>query len=130
MALYTSCIYHQNHPGRRISVMSKHTLADGRTPDPRITEQSYDEWLRILAPPLRLVGDYYQRGLSWEQFATHYRAYLQWEDVNEKVAELSHRALTGDITLLCVEEEPEKCHRRLLAQECKRERPELSVVIK
>ena len=41
--------------GLRISVMSRHTLNDGITPHPEITDSSYNQWLQILAPPVKLL---------------------------------------------------------------------------
>ena len=54
--------------GVRISVMSRHTLNDGVTPDLRITRKLYDIHLPLLAPNPRLIGDYYKRDLPWEDF--------------------------------------------------------------
>ncbi len=130
MVLYTKCIFHPATPedGIRISVMSRHTLKDGRTPDPRITPAHYQEWLRILAPPPKLVGGWYKKRLTWEAFEQHYVNYLQEKEPTQQVHKLAQRALENDITILCVEETPEHCHRRLLAEECQRVMPELFVV--
>ena len=118
--LYTKSIIkpRSSNDGLRISVMSRHTLNDGLTPDPRISSDSYDFWLKELAPPLKLVGDYYKRGLSWTEFEVRYREFLQQVDVSKKVRELARDALAQDLTLLCVEEDSTQCHRRLLAEEC------------
>lgn len=42
--------------GERISVMSRHTLCDGETPDPEITLDSYDGWDKELAPTTETGG--------------------------------------------------------------------------
>ncbi len=129
MALFTGCILStaQESDGVRISVMSRHTLNDGITADPRIPLTQYDEWLPILAPPLRLVGDYYKRGLAWEGFAQQYLAYLSRGDIPHHVEMLARRAEDQNITLLCIEQSHEYCHRRLLAEECKWHLPTLKV---
>ena len=106
--------------GLRISIMSRHTLNDGITPHPKITISSYDEWLKILSPPLILLGDYYKRGLRWEQFENRYLEYIRTKEIRREVQNLAKRGLDSTITLLCIEESPENCHRRLLAEECKR----------
>jgi len=64
--IYTKCILLPSSPddGWRISVMSRHTLNDGITPDPRIQVYGFNEWLLKVAPPSVLIGDYYKRGLS------------------------------------------------------------------
>ncbi|MBI2125618.1 DUF488 domain-containing protein [Candidatus Woesearchaeota archaeon] len=107
--------------------MSRHTLNDGMTPDPRISVDSYDLWLPEIAPPLRLVGDYYKRGLPWVEFEMRYRLFLQQAEISTKVRDLARDALAQDITLLCIEEDAAQCHRRLLAEECQRYQPQLQV---
>ena len=62
--------------GIRISVMSRHTLADGVTPDPEIRPEMFDQWWPELAPPPRLIGSYYKRGLSWAEFGEEFRKHL------------------------------------------------------
>lgn len=113
--------------GLRISVMSRHTLNDGITPDTRITIDSYDKWLKELAPPDRLVRDYYLRKLDWNEYSKKYLSFLRQEQVSSKVKELAKEALEKDITLLCIEEIPNFCHRRILAEECQRYEPTLKV---
>lgn len=130
MTLYTKCIFAapSQEDGCRISVMSRHTLNDGATSDSRIPEASYDEWYRELAPPPKLVGSYYKRELRWEAFAEKYIAHIRTPSIAERVRVLARRALSEDITLLCVEETPGKCHRRLLAEECKRFEPLITII--
>ncbi|MDO8516766.1 MAG: DUF488 family protein [Nanoarchaeota archaeon] len=120
--LYTKSIYKPklDSDGLRISVMSRHTLNDGITLDPKITNLSYDLWLKILSPPDKLVGDYYKRGLSFEEYKEEYLIYLSEKDIRIEVEKLSKQALEQDITLLCVEESAEKCHRKILAEECQK----------
>lgn len=67
--LRTSCILIPRSPidGIRISVMSRHTLNDGKTPDHRLMGM-FDEHRPELGPAPKLIGDYY-RGLSWAEFA-------------------------------------------------------------
>lgn len=131
MALYTKCILDDvcEEDGVRVSVMSRHTLDDGLTADTRL-EGKYHEWMKSLAPPETLVGDYYKRNLSWNEFEKRYKEYLKKNEVARGVKNLANMATTMNITLLCVEQMPEKCHRRLLAEECKKYEPGLSVVIR
>ena len=116
--------------GLRISVMSRHTLNDGLTPHPEITNSSYDQWLQILAPPPKLIGDYYKRGLPWEQFEQKYLNYIRSANIQTEVQKLAEQSLDSVITLLCIEESPEFCHRRLLAEECKKYQPNLVLSVK
>jgi uncharacterized protein YeaO (DUF488 family) len=115
--------------GLRVSVMSRHTLNDGVTLHPEIDSSSYDEWVSSLSPPLKLLGDYYKRGLSWDEFELKYLGYLRQAGVQGEVKSLAQKSTNSTITLLCIEESPERCHRRVLAEECKRYEPSLEVNI-
>ncbi len=127
--LFTKSIHALISPldGIRISVMSRHTLKDGITPDPLITLDSYNCWLPSLAPPSKLVGGLYKRGLSWDAFTAQYLAYLQEPAVQATIGRLSKLALRTNLTLLCVEQNAAHCHRRLLAEECQRLTPQIHI---
>lgn len=60
--LKTKCILapESENDGLRISIMSRHTLEDGKTPDSRITPNHFDLHLPILAPHPKDVGAYYR----------------------------------------------------------------------
>lgn len=130
--LFTKSIFapKSSADGIRISVMSRHTLNDGKTPDPRITRDSYSEWWHEFAPPDRLVGGFYKRGLPWADFEKAYLAHLRTPTNSLLVSEIARRAALKDLTLMCAEETPERCHRRLLAEECQRLNKELVVIIR
>lgn len=119
----------EDSDGKRISIMSRHTLNDGITPHPQIDSDSYDVWMLELAPPEKLIGDYLKRELPWEQFKNEYVAYMQRPEIKLKVRNLARHCIDSVVTLLCVEESPEHCHRRLLAEECKRYYPYLVLII-
>jgi len=63
--IFTESILNEKHSdsGIRISVMSRHTLNDGVTPNPEITSDKYDEHIPKLAPHPKLIGAYYKREL-------------------------------------------------------------------
>jgi uncharacterized protein YeaO (DUF488 family) len=109
--------------------MSRHTLSDGVTPHPEITDASFDEWLVELSPPSKLVGDYYKRGLSWDDYEKEYLTFLREKKQAEIVRLLAASALGSDVTILCVEDSCDLCHRRLLALECQRLEPTLKIVL-
>lgn len=111
--------------GLRISIMSRHTLNDGITHHPEINESKYDQWLQILAPPAKLLGDYYKRGLPWKQFEQRYLNYIRSSNIQPEITKLAEKSLDSVITLLCIETSPKYCHRRLLAEECKKYQPNL-----
>lgn len=127
--LFTKSIHAPTSPldGIRISVMSRHTLDNGVTPDPLITPDSYNCWLPSLAPPPKLVGDWYKRDLSWDAFTAQYLAYLQGPGIQATIGRLGRLALRTDLTLLCVEQDAAHCHRRLLAEECQRLAPPIHI---
>lgn len=117
--------------GYRISVMSRHTLNDGKTPDPLITNQSFDEWKKELAPPDPLVGSYYRRNLPLVEFEKQYLDFLRKPEQRVNLEKLVSQLKTENtITLLCVEDSPDHCHRRLLAQECQQINSEIQLVIR
>jgi uncharacterized protein YeaO (DUF488 family) len=97
--------------------MRRLTLNDGVTPDYRLPGRFDEHWL-LLAPPDKLLGDYYKRGLSWVGYVEQYLAHLNKPEVRQKINELVTRAREEDITLLCIEDTPEHCHRRLIALYC------------
>jgi len=127
--LHTKCILHPKEPkdGIRISVMSRHTLNNGITPHPEINPGKFHAWLKSLAPPDKLVGDYYKRNLPWPEFEKRYLEHLRKPDVADKVKKLAKLALKLDFTIMCIEDSPDYCHRRLLAEEMQRYEPNLKV---
>jgi uncharacterized protein YeaO (DUF488 family) len=115
--------------GIRVSVMSGLTLEDGITPHPDADKMQYQYWLKALAPSRALLGDYYKRGLSWDGYEERYNQYLSLPDKSYEIDELAKLALTHTVTILCLDESPEKCHRRLIAERCKQQHPELEIQI-
>ncbi len=121
MTLFTKCILSpaSSLDGMRISVMNRHTLADGKTSDERIAQVYFQHHLPIFAPSGRLLGDWYRRGIVWEEFVERYYAQMSSATVRPFVRRLAIMATHTDVTLLCVEETPFMCHRQLLALLCK-----------
>ena len=129
--IFTKSIFKEKYPedGKRISIMSRHTENDGKTPDKRIVEgTSFEEWLREFAPPEKLVGAYYREEISWEEFEEKYINFLRSNDIAPKVKSFARRCQGEIITLLCAEEDANKCHRRLLAEELQRYEPDLKII--
>lgn len=116
--------------GTRISVMNRHTLNDGITPDERIKQEFYHEHQTALAPSNKLIGDYYKRGLPWNEYEKRFKEEIKKDEPFKILTEIASKALKEDITLLCIEESPEFCHRRLLAEECKECEPNLEIKIR
>jgi len=131
MSLKTKAIKKSKSPddGLRISIMSRHTLNDGITPDKEITVDLYDAWWKELAPPDKLIGSYYKRGLSWNDFAEEFNVYLQSASVSDLLAKLIDLAKAKNVTILCVEDKPDYCHRKLVAHRCAELDGSLEIII-
>jgi uncharacterized protein YeaO (DUF488 family) len=131
MALKTKAIKkaREINDGLRISIMSRHTLNDGITPDSEITKTSFDEWWPELAPPERLIGSYYKRGLPWEEFEREFLCHLESPAIQTRLQRLVELSRSRNITVLCVEDAPQRCHRRLVAEACRKIDPSLEVII-
>ena len=129
MTLYTKCILKSPSPedGLRISIMSRHTLSDGKTPDSRINLESYDKHWKFFAPEPKLIGSYYRNEIGWDNFEERYLKQVRSPQSAGMVKYLAKVALKHDITILCIEEGCEQCHRRILAEECQRIIPDLRV---
>lgn len=129
--LKTRCIKLPPHAddGVRISVMSRHTLIDGVTPDPEITPDTFHLWWKVLGPPPKLIGAYCRGDIVWNDFDRLFRMYLVLPNVEVFMRRLIRRAETSTITIMCVEETPERCHRRLIAETCFAIDPSLEVKI-
>jgi len=118
MAILTACILSNRSPadGVRVSVMSRHTLNDGITPDARIDSSRFDLHYPDLAPSPRLIGDYYKRALSWLDFEAKFREEMKQPKAISAMDKVIKMARKGNVTLLCIEEGDEMCHRRLLVE--------------
>lgn len=127
--LFTKSIIKQREPDeKRISVMSRHTKEDGVTPDERIIDgESFDEWRKEFAPPAQLVGSYYRGELSWEDFEKKYIEFLQSTEIKPQVESFAKECTEKTITLMCIEDTADKCHRRLLAEELQKYQPQLKI---
>lgn len=125
--LYTKSILAPKceHDGTRISIMSRHTLEDGTTPDTRITNEHYDMWLPIFAPKPSDVGKYYRGEIDWGTYAKRYQDYLA--TIPRAVDTLSQWAIHQTVTIMCIEDTSEYCHRSLLAEHCGSQHPTLQI---
>lgn len=92
--------------------------------------ESFDEWMRGLVPPANLVGSYYRKEMGWDEYESAYLDFLRSEEIAPLVEVFARRCTEETITLLCVEDKADNCHRRLLAEELQRKEPGLRVVHK
>ena len=116
--------------GTRISIMSRHSLNDGKTPDPAITLKSYDKWQKELSPKEETLSLYLQKKITFDSFRELYVFKLFNEAATyQAVRGIITLAKKQNVTLLCIEESPKFCHRRILAEVCSRLDRELMIKI-
>jgi uncharacterized protein YeaO (DUF488 family) len=84
--------------------------------------------LKSLSPPAWLKDGYIQEKISWEDYVPIFKREVL-EKQSELIKAISYLAMRTDITLLCSEKTPEQCHRRLLAEECKKYQSKLELII-
>ena len=102
----------------RISVMSRHTLNDGLTPNPQITNSLFDIHLPEFGPPPKLIGKYYRQEIAWVEFAELYQEYVKSDMLKVLLDDIIVLSKEMDVVLLCIEDVPDFCHRRLLVERC------------
>lgn len=113
--------------GLRVSVMSRHTLNDGITKDPRLVPGAFDMHIAELAPPSSLVGAWYKNKMNWEEFTRLYLAHLGKAEPSKRMETLIRIALKSNVTILCVEHRWENCHRFILANALRDAEPKLRI---
>lgn len=75
----------------------------------------YDEWNKSLSPSPKLLNDYRNHKIEWDEFEIRYRK--EMETFKDVIHNLKQRVDNGEIiTLLCWESEDKYCHRRLLKE--------------
>lgn len=127
--LFTGCILMPSQASCfRVSIMSRHTLNDGVTPDVRLIG-AYEEHWPLLGPSPSLIGSYYKHGLEWDYFKKKYLVEISSGAKSEQVDSLIELAGQRDVVVLCIEAAPWRCHRFLLAQECQRRNSKLPILI-
>lgn len=109
------------------SVQKKLTKSDGirvcimRRPDPGI---EYDIWLPVLSPSGKLLTDYHEKKVTWDQFEKLFTSQVlkKQKKFLKLLIEISKNRR---VTILCWEDEPAQCHRRLVLNACRQIDPTL-----
>ncbi len=115
--LKSGCIrtYQPEEMETSVSVMSRHTLTNGVTPDPEITSDKFNLHWPELGPDPNAIGRYYRGSIGWEEFRALYLERLASNGSSIlRLAKLADLATERNVAVLCVEPEPLYCHRRLL----------------
>lgn len=79
-----------------------------------VAKDAIDEYVPTLAPSRELLRSYRDGDIPWEQFHERYIEEMRGEEQTAEIHRLARRAWSDRITLLCVCDEDEKCHRWLL----------------
>lgn len=76
------------------------------------------------APTKELLDRYRRKAMSWDEYATAYVNLLDMRQIakNVNIGQLHQHCL------LCSEHSPEHCHRRLLAEYLRSQRPDLQII--
>lgn len=79
-----------------------------------VAKGSVDEYVSALAPSRVLLQSYRTGDITWEAFRERYLDEMQGEDQRAEIHRLAKLARSQRITLLCMCNDLEKCHRWLL----------------
>lgn len=75
-----------------------------------------DEYTTKTAPSRDLLREFKHEGLSWEEYVPRYFEEMEAEVAGNDIKRLAELARSGTITLMCVCEDENRCHRSLLRE--------------
>lgn len=111
------------------SIQKRRSVRDGiricvmRRPDGKA---DYDIWMPTLAPSDKLLTAYHQKKVSWDEYEVRFTDEVLKK--NKKYVQiLCELAVNHTVTILCWENTPEKCHRRLIAEACGKKNSNLPI---
>jgi uncharacterized protein YeaO (DUF488 family) len=79
-----------------------------------VPKSAVDEYTTKTAPSRGLLGEFKHEGLSWEDYVPRYLDEMRSEDAISAIERLAALAKSGSMTLMCVCEDENRCHRSLL----------------
>ena len=65
-----------------------------------------------LAPTKEILDDYWKRGGDWNAYEVHFLDLMRQRQIADSVS----RDIVAEGCLLCSEDRPHRCHRRLVAE--------------
>jgi uncharacterized protein YeaO (DUF488 family) len=77
-----------------------------------------DAWMKDLGTERDLIRKWKSGKVSWREFEKEYRKSLKGKE--KILKDLATRSLKEDITLLCTDKDPARCHRTILADEIRK----------
>ena len=92
-------------------------------------DAEWDIWMPTLAPSLSLLKAYLNNEVDWSEYVSQFHHDVIVEN-SKHMKLLVDMARTNTITVLCWEELPTQCHRKLVLEEASRLDPGLKIVIR
>ena len=77
-----------------------------------------------LAPTKAMLDSYRKDHRSWETYESEFLALME----QRRIGDMDLRRLVADACLLCSEDKPDRCHRRLVAEYLQRDWGEIDIV--
>jgi uncharacterized protein YeaO (DUF488 family) len=88
----------------------------------------FDIWMPVLSPSNKLLTDYKTNKINWSMMKKKFKKEIKKQYKFIKL--LTEIALKNNVTILCWEKRPDKCHRILVAEQCLLINPNLKTLIK
>jgi uncharacterized protein YeaO (DUF488 family) len=79
-----------------------------------IPKSRVDEYTTKTAPSRALLREFKHEGLSWEDYVPRYLEEMRSEDAISAIRQLAEKAKSASMTLMCICEDENRCHRSLL----------------
>jgi uncharacterized protein YeaO (DUF488 family) len=79
-----------------------------------VRKDAADEYTTKVAPSRELLREFKHEGLTWEQYVPRYLDEMRSEAAISVIQRLAAMAISGSMTLMCICEDENRCHRRLL----------------
>ena len=77
-----------------------------------------------LAPTKEMLDSYRKDHRSWETYESEFLALME----QRRIGDMDLRRLVADACLLCSEDKPDRCHRRLVAEYLQRDWGDIDIV--
>ena len=79
-----------------------------------VRKSAVDEYTTKTAPSRELLREFKHEGLTWEQYVPRYLDEMRSEAAISAIQRLAAMAKSGSMTLMCICEDENRCHRSLL----------------
>jgi len=79
-----------------------------------VPKSAVDEYTTKTAPSRELLREFKHEGLTWEQYVPRYLEEMRAEAAIDDIKRLAAIAKSGSMTLMCICEDENRCHRSLL----------------